>query len=274
MATLEADGARIHYERRGSGPPLLHISGTGSDLRRPPSPFAWPGAAQFDLAAYDHRGLGRSTVTDERQPTMADFAADALALADALGWRRFSVVGVSFGGMVAQEVAIRAPGRVERLVLACTSSGGAGGCSAPLHEILALPSAERRRTMVALLDTRTATDPQLRDDLAQLVAIRDEELSAPAWRQLEARRTHDTWERLGAIGAATLVAAGRYDGIAPLANSRALAGAIDGAQLEAFEGGHPFLQQDPRAWPAVASFLLAGQASSARSASTPSQTSA
>jgi 3-oxoadipate enol-lactonase len=272
MATLDTNGARINYERAGSGPPLLHISGTGSDLRRPPSPFAWPGAARFDLVAYDHRGLGRSTASDD-QPTMADFAADALALADAAGWRRFSVVGISFGGMVAQQLAIRAPGRIERLVLACTSSGGAGGSSAPLHEILALPTAERRRTMVALLDARTATDDQLRDELAQLVALRDEELSAPAWRQLEARRTHDTWDRLGAIDAATVVAAGRHDGVAPLANSQALAGAIAGARLEVFEGGHPFLQQDPAAWPAVAAFL-AGQASSARSASTPSQTSA
>ena len=272
MATLETNGARIQYERAGSGPPLLHISGTGSDLRQPPSPFAWPGAAEFDLVAYDHRGLGRST-GGEDQPTMADFAADALALADAAGWQRFSIVGISFGGMVAQEVAIRAPGRVERLVLACTSSGGAGGSSAPLHEILALPAAERQRTLVALLDTRTATDSQLRADLTQLVAVRDEEPQAPARRQLEARRTHDTWDRLSAIEAATLVAAGRHDGVAPLANSEALARAIAGARLEVFEGGHPFLQQDPAAWPLVAAFL-AGQASSARSASTPSQTSA
>jgi 3-oxoadipate enol-lactonase len=273
MATLDTNGARIHFERAGSGPPLLHISGTGSDLRRPPSPFAWPGAAQFDLIAYDHRGLGRSTAGDEK-PTMADFAADALALADAAGWRRFSVVGVSFGGMVGQELAIRAPARVERLVLACTSSGGAGGSSAPLHEILVLPAAERQRTLVALLDTRTATDALLRADLAALVAAGDVEPPASARRQLEARRTHDTWDRLGAIEAATLVAAGRYDGIAPLVNSEALAGAIAGARLEVFEGGHPFLQQDPSAWPAVAAFLAAGQASSARSASTPSQTSA
>jgi 3-oxoadipate enol-lactonase len=272
MATLDTDGARIQFERAGSGPPLLHISGTGSDLRRPPSPFAWPGAAEFDLIAYDHRGLGRSTAGAD-QPTMSDFAADALALADAAGWRRFSIVGISFGGMVGQEVAIRAPDRVERLVLACTSSGGAGGSSAPLHEVLVLPAAERQRTLVALLDTRTATDAQLRADLAALVAAGDQEPPASARRQLEARRAHDTWDRLGAIDAATLVAAGRYDGLAPLANSEALAGAIAGARLEVFEGGHPFLQQDPAAWPAVAAFLAA-QASSARSASTPSQTSA
>ena len=74
---------------------------------------------------------------------MADYAADALALLDHVGWDRARVVGVSFGGMVAQELAVTAPERVERLALLCTSPGGAGGASYPLHELAALPEAER-----------------------------------------------------------------------------------------------------------------------------------
>jgi 3-oxoadipate enol-lactonase len=77
-------------------------------------------------------------------------------------------------------------------------------------------------------------------------------------RQLEARRHHDAWARLGAIRAPTLVAAGRYDGLAPVENSRALAGAIAGARLEVFDGGHPFLFQDPAAWRVIGDFMLAG----------------
>src|SRR6202035_2387243 len=109
MPTFEAPGARIYYEQAGDGAALLNIGGSGGDLRRRPSPLAWPGAERFDQGSYDHRGLGRSRATDpQAQPTMADFATDALALVDHLGWERFSMLGISFGGMVAQEIAIRA----------------------------------------------------------------------------------------------------------------------------------------------------------------------
>jgi 3-oxoadipate enol-lactonase len=74
-------------------------------------------------------------------------------------------------------------------------------------------------------------------------------------RQLEARRGHDTFDRLGSVTAPTLIAAGRYDGIAPPANARALAEAIPGAELRWFEGGHGFLVQDPAAFGAIGAFL-------------------
>ncbi len=76
---------------------------------------------------------------------MADYAADALALLDAVGWDTCRVVGVSFGGMVAQELAVTAPERVERLALCCTSPGGVGGASYPLQELAALPVDGTRR---------------------------------------------------------------------------------------------------------------------------------
>src|SRR5579872_4885851 len=168
MPIADLADASINYVRGGAGPPLLHVIGSGGDIAHPPGPLAWPGAERFDQVAYDHRGLGRSRPADRgHQPSMADFAADALGLADHLGWERFAVVGVSFGGMVAQELAIRAPDRITRLVLACTSSGGAGGSSAPLHEL----DVER---ITELLDTRSATDPRRLASLRQLVAARGE----------------------------------------------------------------------------------------------------
>jgi 3-oxoadipate enol-lactonase len=263
MPTFAAPAARIYYEQQGGGLPLLNIGGTGGDLRRPPSPLEWPGARRFEQVAYDHRGLGRSRAADpQAQPTMADFADDALALADHLGWRRFSLIGISFGGMVAQEVAIRAADRVRRLVLACTSSGGAGGASAPLHEVLALAPAQREQRLIELIDTRTRDDAPLGAELSAMFAPliadpTDARLELAMARQLEARRRHDSWARLGTIRAPTLVAAGRYDRLAPLANARALVGAISGARLEIFEGGHTFLLQDPAAWRVVGDFLLA-----------------
>ena len=87
------------------------------------------------------------------------------------------------------------------------------------------------------------------------------QVCAGARRQLEARATHDTYARLGQLAMPTLVCAGRFDAIAPLANAEALAAQIPSAVLHVFDGGHAFLFQDPTAWPAIAEFLAAGQPS-------------
>jgi len=260
MPVAELGDVRLYYEPGGTGPPLLMVNGTGTDLRNQPSPWTWPIAPRFEMAAYDHRGLGRSEPRNaEHQPTMAEMAADAVGLVDLIGWDSFSVLGISFGGMVAQEIALRAGDRVTRLVLACTSSGGEGGASYPLHEVYGADADARSDQMVELLDTRCAHDSQLRAGLLAWMTAGPRPVEVPPGllRQLEARRHHDTWARLPGLRIPTLVAAGRYDGIAPLANSEALARQIPGARLQVFEGGHAFFAQDPSAWDAMAEFLLA-----------------
>ena len=188
---------------------------------------------------------------------MADLAADAVSVLDAVEWASCAVVGISFGGMVAQELAIRYPERVVRLALLCTSSGGAGGASFPLHELEGLDDEERAGLLLGLNDSRYGAEWQDAhpDEAAPLVDFVRSTRAPQSAKQLEARRRHDTFDRLGSIGAPTLVAAGRYDAIAPLANSEALVAAIPNARLEVFEGGHAFLVQDRRAFPAVAGFL-------------------
>ena len=131
---------RMYYEIRGTGPRLLYISGTGGDLRRSPNAFDSPLTEHFEVLAYDQRGLGQTDKPDVAY-TMADYAADADGLLQALGWDECLVMGISFGGMVAQEFALRYPHRVQRLVLGCTSSGGEGGASYPLHELAHLSPA-------------------------------------------------------------------------------------------------------------------------------------
>jgi 3-oxoadipate enol-lactonase len=255
----------LWFERAGEGPRLLFISGTGGDLRLRPNVFEGPFARVFDLLAYDQRGLGRSSKPDVPY-SMAQYADDAAALLDHVGWPTARVIGVSFGGMVAQELALRHPRRVERLVLACTSPGGAGGSSFPFHEIGHLEGEARARHLIPFSDTRrdaawAAANPDL---YAQLVAMGsvDPYVDEPghregARRQLEARARHDTSDRLDQIASPTLIAAGRHDGIALPAAQENMAARIPGAQLCFFEGGHLFMMQDRAANRAIIEFLNA-----------------
>lgn len=257
MPWATSGDVELWYERAGAGPPLLFSGGTGGDLRRRPNALEGPLVARFDVVAHDHRGQGRSSRPD-RPYTMADYVDDTVAVLDAVGWERCHVMGVSFGGMVAQELAIRHPDRVDRLVLACTSSGGGGGSSYPVHELAAVPEHERARAFLAVADTRFAGSGQDPDpeEAARLLALFTAIGKGLNHRQLGARRQHDTYDRLDRVTAPTLVAAGRYDGIAPVRNGEALAERIPGARLVVFEGGHPFLVQDPTAYGEVVRFLL------------------
>ena len=256
---------RMHYEIRGSGPRVLFISGTGGDLRRSPNAFDWPLTKHFEVLAYDQRGLGQTDRPDIPY-TMADYAADTDALLQAVGWDRCMVIGVSFGGMVAQEFAIRYQHRVEKLVLCCTSSGGAGGASYPLHEVKGLSLEEYARLVITLADNRRDAAWQaahqqefqtlLKDTLTGLQIGADEPGRAMgARRQLEARKDHDTYSRLPTLQMPVLICGGRYDGIAAIDNQEAMLKQIPNATLELFAGGHLFFVQDPKAYERIVAFL-------------------
>lgn len=255
MERIEADGIELAVERQGKGRPLLFLNGSGATLAATPM-LRTPFAGSFDVVSFDARGIGESSIPASPF-TMADCARDALAVMDHVGWDRCAVVGISFGGMVAQELAVTEPDRVERLALLCTSPGGAGGSSFPLHE---------SSPTETVLDTRftpewLAEHPNDAALVRILAQRRDEPKSEDARHgerlQLEARRHHDVWDRLERITAPTLVAGGRYDGLAPFANSEAIASRIPGAELRAYDGGHAFFVQDPQAFPDVIAFLSA-----------------
>jgi 3-oxoadipate enol-lactonase len=255
-------GCSIYYEVHGEGPPVLFFNGSGLTLES----SAWlitALARTCRIAAHDQRGLGKSGVPDGPY-SMADYAADGAALLDDLSWSGCAVVGFSFGGMVAQEFAVTFPKRVQRLVLMCTSPGGNLGASYPLHEFVSLPVEERLRKMPLLSDARFSdewltghpADAAIAAEIKERIKAQRSERQLKGERlQLEARRNHDVSDRLQRVTCPTFVAAGRYDGLATVANSEAIVSRIPHAQLHVYEGGHKFAAQDPNAIPEILTFL-------------------
>lgn len=257
----DCNGTQLWYERQGQGQPLLYCNGSGATLESA-RPILERLAGSFDVVAFDHRGMGRSPLSAGPYD-MADLAADLEALLDGLGWEQCALVGLSFGGMVAQELAVTHPDRVERLALLSTSPGGAFP-SYPLEELADLPADERAGRSLLLADRRWtdewfSTHPGDLQVVLALAAGHTTEETDQQRRgrlaQLEARRGHDVVDRLHLVTAPTYVGCGRHDDIAPVVNSEAIVQRVRDARLRVHDGGHLFLFQDPSAWPDVMSFL-------------------
>ncbi len=261
----DANGLTFYVELHGDEGAehrILNIGGTGGDLRTS-MPDRNPLNTIGHVLHYDQRGLGQ-TSKPAGPHEMSDYADDAAAVVRAIGWERCHVVGTSFGGMVAQHLAIRHPDLVQRLVLNCTSPGGTQP-SFPLHTLEELDAEARIELMLGLLDNRW--DPGRDDPIPGLPNAfydtmiqgyrtpRTGEARTGYLAQLDARSRHDTQRRLGEITAPTLVAAGAFDDLAPPPNSEALAEAIPDASVEFFDGGHLFMLQDRTAYPRILEFL-------------------
>jgi 3-oxoadipate enol-lactonase len=256
----------INYEITGSGPRVLFFNGSGATLKTT-ALLIGALAKTCTVLAHDQRGLGETSIPDGPY-TMAQFASDGAALLDHVGWDTCAVVGISFGGMVAQEFAVSYPQRVEKLVLLCTSAGGEAGSSYPLHELGALPAEERAARITTLTDNRftpewLASHP----DDAAMVAMRNEQAAVPKSKetmkgemlQLGARIGHDVCDRLHRVTAPVFVTAGRFDDIAPVSNSEEIVKRLPDATLSIYEGGHIFTAQDRRAIEDIRTFLTTGQ---------------
>jgi len=202
----------VAYTVRGSGPPLLWISGhvvpaTAFDeaLERL--------SDAYTIVAADHRGTGRSR-SRLCPTTTGTMAADALSVLAELGIEAAHVVGVSLGGMVAQELAIAWPHRTRSLVLCSTTAGGVGAQS---------PSAKNLLGELRRASARIPGGAKVR--------------VTGAFHQAWAATTHDATKRLERIKAPTLVLHGSQDELVPVANATWLASRIPGADLEVVQGG-------------------------------------
>jgi pimeloyl-ACP methyl ester carboxylesterase len=231
----------MYFEEHGSGFPLLLINGLGSDhlewLHQIPA-FE----ARFRVVAFDNRGTGRTDVPPGPYTT-AQMADDAASLVRALGIPRCHVLGVSLGGMIAQEVALRHPDLVEGLVLGCTGPGGELSLR-PSPEAMAAfalakgenPEAELRRMVPFLY-----TDACIRERPEEIEGFVRRRLDHPTppggyLAQLIAAVSHDTSSQLEKIQARTLVITGDADRLVHWENSLRLAGRIPGATLVVLPG--------------------------------------
>jgi pimeloyl-ACP methyl ester carboxylesterase len=250
MAYVEANGVRIYVEEWGSGPPLLLIMGLGASLD------TWAAqreafAAHFRVIAFDNRGAGRS---DAPPPpwTVGAMAEDAAGVLDAVGIERAHVLGVSMGGMIAQELAIAHPERVASLVVAVSFArpdpvrrtfllhrrwARLHGAEAAVESVATLPW---------LLSPALINDPRRLADALELFASMPF-MSAEAYgHQVDAILEHRTLERLHRVRAPTLVLAAAEDVLTPVFLSEEIAAAIPGARLEVLpRGNHATLVEYP-----------------------------
>lgn len=269
MPVARAGRCSLHYEDRGerSRPALVLVRGLGRSGRY------WGGfadllAGDYRLIIPDNRGVGHSGAG--RPPyTTAQMARDLVCVMDHAGVARAHVFGMSLGGMVAQELALRDGARVDRLVLGCTTAGGRRAHRNPWRAVVALlragvtpPARSIQLIGPYILAEATRRDrPEILDWWLEL-AHTEPPSRAGLIGQLVAAARHDAWDRLPGIGAPTLVVTGADDRLTPPENSRLLAGRIAGAELAMLAGaGHDFTTDQPeRSAAMVGRFLQRGPA--------------
>lgn len=241
---------RLHIERSGAGEPLLWITGfaISSEVF---APVIDDYTGRFDCIRYDNRGAGRSQAP-WRPTSIPELAGDAVRLLDALGVDSAHVYGLSMGGMVAQEMAIRFPDRVRALVLGGTSHGGPRAVLPSRRLAAALGGARTPAAVRAEVIGRALFSPGFRDARPDLVRVHLRNLAAhrASARGLAAHLAasvyHDTRARLHRIAAPTLVLHGGVDELTPPVNARLLADRIPDATLEVLPGaGHGYLLEAP-----------------------------
>jgi pimeloyl-ACP methyl ester carboxylesterase len=255
---------KLHWESSGEGPAVLLIAGQGMTVE------AWWAtipvlARSFRVIAFDNRDTGRSS----RLPwpySVAQLAQDAATVLDAAREQRAHVYGISLGSLVAQELALRNPGRVHALVLGASSAGGfaaykpspssyaqtflvrAGAMGPEEAQWAAVPYTYAEKT-------RRFNADRIATDIAHRMSSPPDAVAYV--HQASAVATHDAYERLNQTAVPTLVVHGEQDVFVPPANALVLAERIPGAELQLWpDAGHMYPIDEPRATEDIARFLL------------------
>jgi pimeloyl-ACP methyl ester carboxylesterase len=255
----------LHFTESGDGPPLFLIAGFRQNGGAWPEDFILRLATRHRVIALDNRGTGLSDKPASGYD-LHEQAADTISLLDALRLPRTHVLGFSMGGGIAQEMATRFPGRIDRLVLFATFCGGIWSHHAPwsvLRRLFAVgglsPEQAARQawevtyTPAYLAAHASAVEQQMYRELAHPTP------EFVAKRQMNALWAFDCYHRLPRIDAATLVTTGTHDRLVKPSNSRILASRIPGSRLEALADlGHRAIWEAPEEIAGFVADFLAG----------------
>jgi pimeloyl-ACP methyl ester carboxylesterase len=243
MPTIHKNDAEIRYETSGSGDPLVLVPGFASGA------WSWkwqiePLSENSQVITFDPRGISRSRLTGSGQLSIELIADDVAAILDSIGAKVANILGISFGGFVAQEFALKYPDRTGKLVLASSSFGGKNHVAPEMPVLVAfastegMNSAERIRQYLTMAFTPgfVESDPGTVDEFCRLRG--DNAVPESVYLgQLRAAMGFESESRLRQIAAETLMISGDSDVIVPVQNSINLAAAIPNARIEIIAGG-------------------------------------
>ncbi len=254
MPQIGANGIKINYEIVGQGEPLLLIMG-----------FGMPGAAWapmvpffsgFQCIFFDNRGTGLSDKPDGPY-TIADMAEDTSALMRGIGIERARVYGISMGGMIAQELALRHPEQVAKLVLGCTTPGGPDAVRGADEALQALVAASKLMStdpdagidqLMPLLFTRefVVTHPEIKQLMRLGMQLAPPTPPETADKLMGGLMAFNAYDRLHEIACPVMIVHGDKDIIVPPANAELIKRRIPSAELFMIpEAGHSYAVADP-----------------------------
>ncbi len=246
MPYRNVNGLRMHYRIVGDGPPLVLIMGLSGDLTWW-EPLVRELEDSFRLVLFDNRGAGLTEKPDEKY-TIPMFAADTVGLMTALDIPKAHIFGVSMGGMIAQEIVLGHPDRVDRLVLGCTHAGGKSFIM-PSGEAVQAMTLTRGKSLeeIARQNMVILFGPKFRHQNPAFIEatvarfVENPPTRKPFSQQFWAAIAHDCHDRLADIRKPALILTGDADVLIPPANSEVLRKGIPGSRLVTLpDAGHVF----------------------------------
>jgi pimeloyl-ACP methyl ester carboxylesterase len=239
---ISSNGQDIYYEVHGKGQPLILIMGIGYDatlwgLYQIPEL-----SKEFKVIVFDNRDSGRSSQAADSY-AITDMADDVAGLMDGLEIEKAHILGISMGGMIALEFALRYPNRLDKLILTGTSAASGRAMFDPIsiwnfvkqHDSEGITFASQQ--FLWLFSSDFLRNHQAVEDTITMLASNPNPITAEAFaRQAAAYVQHDALERIGGIQASTLVVTGEKDRLTPPWIGRELADAIPGATFQLIEG--------------------------------------